>query len=242
MLCDSAFLKRTRAGLCSSEARAALTHARLDELGVAYTTTRHAAAVKLEDLMAALSGLPGTPCKNLFIKAKKEKAPGDSRMWLVVAAHDTKVDLVALATKLGYGKIVLRFGGERAARAGCTVRRRASADAAPPLRAQTRRRCSRTSASCRATCRRSASSTTRLCRCVRSSSPGQRGEQGAGATPGASTQSLIAPPLASTLPGQRSARRAHPQARGRPALLSPADQRGQHRCARGGRVWGQCRR
>ena len=36
-------------------------------------------------------------------------------MWLVVAAHDTKVDLVALAAKLGYGKIVLRFGGERRA-------------------------------------------------------------------------------------------------------------------------------
>lgn len=44
-------------------------------------------------------------------QAKKEKPghPTDSRMWLVVAAHDTKVDMVSLASKLGYGKIVIRF-------------------------------------------------------------------------------------------------------------------------------------
>lgn len=30
-------------------------------------------------------------------------------MWLVVAAHDSEVNLTDLATKLGYGKIVLRF-------------------------------------------------------------------------------------------------------------------------------------
>ena len=48
--------------------------------------------------------------QNLFVKAKKEKAPGDTRMWLVIAAHDTAVNLVSLASKLGYGKIVIRFG------------------------------------------------------------------------------------------------------------------------------------
>ena len=41
---------------------------------------------------------------------EKEKAAGDSRLWLVVAAHDTDTNLVRLAAKLGYGKIVLRFG------------------------------------------------------------------------------------------------------------------------------------
>lgn len=59
--------------------------------------------------MAAIGSLPGVKCKNLFIKAKKEKGPGDSRMWLVVAAHNSDVNLNDLATKLGYGKIVLRF-------------------------------------------------------------------------------------------------------------------------------------
>jgi hypothetical protein len=49
--------------------------------------------------------------KNLFLKAKKARAgvPGDSRLWLVVALADTKVDLKLLATKLGYGNAQIRF-------------------------------------------------------------------------------------------------------------------------------------
>jgi Ala-tRNA(Pro) deacylase len=93
-----------------SEERIALTHGRLGELGIPHTTVRHAAAKTVEDMLAAIGSLPGTKCKNLFIKAKKEKAPGDSRMWLVVAAHDSDTNLTKLAVKLGYGKIVLRFG------------------------------------------------------------------------------------------------------------------------------------
>ena len=77
----------------SPEDRIAATHARLEALGVAYTTTRHAAANNVEELLAALAivGPAGTRCKNLYVKAKKEKAANDSRTWLVVAAHDTKV-------------------------------------------------------------------------------------------------------------------------------------------------------
>jgi hypothetical protein len=70
---------------------------------------RHAPAENVDALLAALDGKDGVKAKNLFVKAKKEKAPGDSRTWLVLAAYDTKVDLVALASKLGYGKIVIRF-------------------------------------------------------------------------------------------------------------------------------------
>lgn len=94
----------------SVDDRVALTAAKLGELGITYTEHRHAAAMTVDDMLRALGGLPGTKCKNLFVKAKKEKAAGDSRMWLVIAAHDSDTNLVALATKLGYGKIVIRFG------------------------------------------------------------------------------------------------------------------------------------
>lgn len=35
---------------------------------------------------------------------------GDSRMWLVILRHDTNLNMKALATQLGYGKTVVRFG------------------------------------------------------------------------------------------------------------------------------------
>ena len=73
----------------------------------------HAPAKTVEELLAALPPAthPGGRCKNLFIKAKKERAgaPQDSKLWLVVALVETKVDLKALATKLGYGNVQLRF-------------------------------------------------------------------------------------------------------------------------------------
>ena len=43
------------------------------------------------------------------LQAKKNKSETDTGLWLVVAMHDTKVDLKVLATALGYGKIVLRL-------------------------------------------------------------------------------------------------------------------------------------
>jgi len=95
------------------DVRIAATEARLTALGIAFTTHRHAAANTVEELLAAVApfaAVGSTACKNLFIKAKKEKAAGDSRLWLVVAAHDADTNLTKLAAKLGYGKIVLRFG------------------------------------------------------------------------------------------------------------------------------------
>jgi Ala-tRNA(Pro) deacylase len=54
----------------------------------------------------------GLPCKNLFLKAKKERAPGDSRLWLVVAPASAKTDLNAIGKTLGYPKDGVRFGDE----------------------------------------------------------------------------------------------------------------------------------
>ena len=74
----------------------------------------HAPAPNVPDLLAALaaSGVTGTPCKNLFLKAKKERAPGDSRLWLVVAAASAKTDLNTIGKTLGYAKDSVRFGDE----------------------------------------------------------------------------------------------------------------------------------
>lgn len=88
-----------------AEERISRTLGQLDAAGVAYALHRHAAAKTVEELLAAIGTLPGLKAKNLFVKAKKEKAAGDSRMWLVVAATDSDTNLVKLATKLGYGKV-----------------------------------------------------------------------------------------------------------------------------------------
>jgi hypothetical protein len=87
--------------LRSVEDRIALTLNKLSTLAITPEVHRHAVTNTIEELLAALGSATGTKCKNLFIKAKKEKAPGDSRMWLVIAAHDSDTNLNALATKLG---------------------------------------------------------------------------------------------------------------------------------------------
>ncbi len=58
------------------EARIALTQARLEALGISFSTIRHAAANKLEDLLAVVGSLPGTACKNLFIKVRSKVQQG----------------------------------------------------------------------------------------------------------------------------------------------------------------------
>lgn len=48
--------------------------------------------------------------KNLFYQDKKNK----DRLWIVVAAHDTQIDLKALTKTLGCGSGNLRAGSEEA--------------------------------------------------------------------------------------------------------------------------------
>lgn len=90
--------------------RIAIAEESLRAAGVVdFTTHPHAAAATVDALVAALEGIAGARCKNLVVKAKKERAVGDSKLWLVVALTSTKVDLVDLAKRLGYGKTVIRF-------------------------------------------------------------------------------------------------------------------------------------
>jgi Ala-tRNA(Pro) deacylase len=73
---------------------------------------RHAAAPRVPELEAALAGVAGVRCKNLFLKAKKERAPGDSRLWLVVADVASETDLNTIGKALGYAKDGIRFADE----------------------------------------------------------------------------------------------------------------------------------
>jgi Ala-tRNA(Pro) deacylase len=76
--------------------------ARLEELGIAATTIEHAPVFTVEESQGLRGMIPGAHTKNLFLKDK------DGRMVLVVANEDTKVDLKALAKRLGFGR--LSFG------------------------------------------------------------------------------------------------------------------------------------
>ena len=72
--------------------------ARLEELGIPVTTVEHAPMFTVEQSAALRETLPGAHTKNLFLTGK------DSRMVLVVAKDDTRVDLKALAARLSAGR------------------------------------------------------------------------------------------------------------------------------------------
>ncbi len=79
-------------------ANRATLFARLEELGIGTTTVEHEAVFTVAQSFALRTSLPGARTKNLFLTGK------DGRMVLVVAKDDTRVDLKALATRLGAGR------------------------------------------------------------------------------------------------------------------------------------------
>jgi Ala-tRNA(Pro) deacylase len=72
--------------------------ARLAALGIATTTVAHAAVFTVEESVALRDSIPGAHTKNLFL------IDAGGRMVLVVAKDDTRVDLKALAKRLGFGR------------------------------------------------------------------------------------------------------------------------------------------
>ena len=72
--------------------------ARLAALGIASTTVEHEPVFTVEESGTLRQGLPGAHTKNLFLTGK------DGRLVLVVAKDDTRVDLKALANRLGAGR------------------------------------------------------------------------------------------------------------------------------------------
>ena len=71
---------------------------RLDALGIATTTQRHDPVYTVEESKDSRDPLPGGHCKSLFLKDKK------SKLWLIVALEDTRIDLKVLAKQLGAGR------------------------------------------------------------------------------------------------------------------------------------------
>jgi Ala-tRNA(Pro) deacylase len=72
--------------------------ARLAALGIASTTVEHEPVFTVEQSGTLRQSLPGAHTKNLFLTGK------DGRLVLVVAKDDTRVDLKALANRLGAGR------------------------------------------------------------------------------------------------------------------------------------------
>jgi Ala-tRNA(Pro) deacylase len=77
--------------------------ARLNELGIAFRTHRHAAVFTVADAKALRGALPGGHTKNLFLKDKK------GALWLAVALEDRPIDLKVLRHAIG--SATLSFAG-----------------------------------------------------------------------------------------------------------------------------------
>lgn len=68
----------------------------LGELGIPYTRHEHPPVYTVEEAVTHWQGIAGAHCKNLFVRNKK-----GNRHYLIVAEHLKKIDLNALAKKLG---------------------------------------------------------------------------------------------------------------------------------------------
>jgi len=75
-------------------------YAALDALGIPYGRHEHPAVFTVEQALVHWAGIDATHCKNLFLRNKK-----GNQHYLVVARHDTPIDLAALASCLGEGRL-----------------------------------------------------------------------------------------------------------------------------------------
>ena len=76
--------------------------ARLDEWGIGYRLHTHPPVFTVDEARAHTGHLPGGHCKNLFLKDKKD------RLWLATVLDARRVDLNALAKRVGAAR--LSFG------------------------------------------------------------------------------------------------------------------------------------
>jgi Ala-tRNA(Pro) deacylase len=72
--------------------------AHIESLGIASTTSTHPPLRTVEDSKRLRGTLPGGHVKNLFLRDKRD------RHWLLTTLEDAKVDLKAMAQRLGAGK------------------------------------------------------------------------------------------------------------------------------------------
>lgn len=76
----------------------------LNKLEISYDLHHHAPIFTVEEGVHLKEKIPGTHCRNLFLKDKKGK------MFLITAANETKIDLKSLHGLLGCGR--LSFGSK----------------------------------------------------------------------------------------------------------------------------------
>ena len=70
-------------------------YARLEALGVGWTTVEHPPLYTVAESKTLRGELPGGHVKNLFLRDK------DKRLWLIVAEEDRSVDLKAFRKRIG---------------------------------------------------------------------------------------------------------------------------------------------
>lgn len=78
--------------------------AMLDELGIEYSLHHHEPFFTVEEGLETEKNIPGTHCRNLFLRDKKKK------MALLVAANETAVDMKKLAPVIDMAR--LSFGSK----------------------------------------------------------------------------------------------------------------------------------
>ena len=71
----------------------------LELLEIPYDLHRHEPIFTVEEGLHLKAKIPGTHCRNLFLKDKKEK------MFLITAANETKIDLKALPEQLDCARL-----------------------------------------------------------------------------------------------------------------------------------------
>ncbi len=74
----------------------------LNNMGIAYDLHHHEPIFTVEEGLHLKASIPGTHCRNLFLRDKKKA------MFLVVAANETQIDLKKLPEVIGSGR--LSFG------------------------------------------------------------------------------------------------------------------------------------
>lgn len=90
--------------MASADEREAALYARLSELSIPWTTHTHAPVFTVEEASVLYASQPGGHTKNLFLKDRKDG------LWLAVARDELRIDLNALAGKLGAPRF--SFGSE----------------------------------------------------------------------------------------------------------------------------------
>lgn len=92
--------RRTNENAEPSTENAERVYEALSRLGISFERHEHAPVASVEDGIREWAGIDAAHCKNLFLRNQK----GD-RHYLLIVAHTKRVDLRAVASQMGDGKL-----------------------------------------------------------------------------------------------------------------------------------------